>query len=155
MNSKTNLAKSWIYDSYTLMFWSVSGYKEPNISFWSLHIGRKQNSKIAFGFKSDKAVSNFTFCFLLSPLVSLFLLVFFFFTFCWAFVGFILVANSSAKAFRIIGLGEGKYRWFVEQDFHWEILGLLFMFFLHFLWSPWLNLAHSGMVWMTSPPFTS
>ena len=52
------------------------------------------------------------------------------------FVGFILVANSSAKAFRIIGLGGGKYRWFVEQDFHWEILGLLFMFFLHFLWSP-------------------
>ena len=65
-----------------------------------------------------------------------FLTALFFLPFAGRFVGFILVANSSAKAFRIIGLGGGKYRWFVEQDFHWEILGLLFMFFLHFLWSP-------------------
>ena len=79
---------------------------------------------MAFRFKSDKSVSNFTFCFLLSPLLSLFLLGFFFFLpFAGHFVGFILVTNNSAKAFRVIGLSGGKYRWFVEQDFHWETLG--------------------------------
>ena len=33
-------------------------------------------------------------------------------------VGFILVGRGFRKAFRILGLGERKGRWAMEQDFH-------------------------------------
>ena len=77
---------------------------------------RKQNFKIVFGFQSDTAVLSFTFCFLSSPLSSLFLRHFFYFA--GHLVGFILVGKVFRKAFSILGLDEGKGRWVVEQDFH-------------------------------------
>ena len=72
---------------------------------------RKQNFEIVFGFQSDTAVLSFTFCFLSSPLSSLFLRHFFYFA--GHLVGFIFVGNV-----RILGLEERKGRWVVEQDFH-------------------------------------
>ena len=71
-------------------------------------------SKI-LGFKSDTAVLTFTFHFLSSPLLSLFLPHFF--SLAGHLVG-ILVGRVFRKTFRILGLGERKGRWVVEQDFH-------------------------------------
>ena len=49
------------------------------------------------------------------------------------------------KAFRILGLGERKGRWAMEQDFHGDFQVNVHGFCL-FLRCPWLNCAHSGMV---------
>ena len=73
---------------------------------------RKQN----FGFKSDTAVLTFTFRFLSSLLFLLFLPHFF--SLAGHLVGLILVGRVSREAFRILGLGERKGRWVMEQDFH-------------------------------------
>ena len=54
----------------------------------------------------------------LSLLSSFFAFLASFFFSCWAFVGFILVAKAFRKAFRILGSGERKGRWVVQQDFH-------------------------------------
>ena len=80
---------------------------------------RKQNFDIVFGFKSDTAVSTFTFPFLSSPRFSLFLLIFF--SPAGHLVGFILMGRVFRKAFRILGLGERKGRWVMEQDFHGDL----------------------------------
>ena len=69
-----------------------------------------------FGFKSDTAVLTFTFRFLSSLLFLLFLPHFF--SLAGHLVGLILVGRVFRKAFRILGLGEGKGRWVMEQDFH-------------------------------------
>ena len=36
-------------------------------------------------------------------------------------MGFILVGRIFRKAFRILGLGERKFRWAMEQDFHGDL----------------------------------
>ena len=41
-----------------------------------------------------------------------------FFSLAGHLVGFILVGRVFRKAFRILGLGERKGRWAMEQDFH-------------------------------------
>ena len=120
-----------------MVFWSLSCYKElklttnwftgqtlrglviqmQNISLRISGMRRKQNFEIVFGFKSDTAVLTFTFRFLSSLLFSLFL-PHFFFSLAGHLVGFILVGRVLRKAFRILGLGERKGRWVMEQDFH-------------------------------------
>ena len=65
---------------------------------------------------SDTAVLTFTFPFLFYPPFLLFLHHFFFYA--GHLVGFILVEKVFKKAFRILGLGERKGSWAVEQDFH-------------------------------------
>ena len=87
-----------------------------NISLRSSGMRRKPNFEIVFGFKSDTAVLTLTFRFLSSPLFSLFLPHFF--SLAGHLVGLILVARVLRKAFRILGLGERKGRWVMEQDFH-------------------------------------
>ena len=77
-----------------------------NISLRSSGMRRKQNFEIVFGFKSDKAVLTFTFRFFSS-------LVF-------------------QKAFRILGLGERKGRWAMEQDFHGDFQVNVTWFFASF-----------------------
>ena len=62
----------------------------------------------AFGFKSDRTVLTFTFRF--SCLI--------FLSFAGHLVGFVLLGKVFKKALRILGLGERKGRWVVEQDFH-------------------------------------
>ena len=88
-----------------------------NISLRSSGMRRKQNFEIVFGFKSDTAVLTFTFRFLSSLLFSLFL-PHFFFSLAGHLVGLILVGRVFRKDFRILGLGERKGRWVMEQDFH-------------------------------------
>ena len=95
---------------------------------------RKQNFEIVFGFQSDTAVMSFTFCFLSSPLSSLFLRHFF--NFAGHLVGFILVGKVFRKAFRILGLDERKGRWVVEQDFHGNFQVKYYMVFCRFLHCP-------------------
>ena len=74
---------------------------------------RKQNFEI-LGFKSDTAVLTFTFCFLSSPLFSLFLPHFSFF--CWGFRR--LYFGGKIFWGKLLGLEPRKGRSVVEQDFH-------------------------------------
>ena len=101
------------------------------ISLRSSGMRRKQNFDIVFGYKSDTAVLTFTFPFLSSPLFSLFLLIFFF-PLAGHLVGFILMGRVFRKAFRILGLGERKGRWVMEQDFHGNLQVNLAWFFAVF-----------------------
>ena len=87
-----------------------------NISLQSSDVCRKQNLKIVFGFKSDTAVLTFSFRLSLLPSVLPSLPLFFFLA--GHLVGFILMGRVFRKAFRILGLGEMKGRWAMEQDFH-------------------------------------
>ena len=125
------------FEASRVVLWSLLCYKElkltsnrftdrtlhglliemQNISLRSSGMRRKQNFDIVFGLKSDTAVLTFTFRFLSSPLFSLFL-PHFFFSLAGHLVGFILVGIVFRKAFRILGLGERKGRWAMEQDFH-------------------------------------
>ena len=137
-----------------MVFWSLSCYKElklttnpftghtphglliqmQNISLRSSGMRKKQNFNIVFGFKNDTAVLTFTFPFLSSPRFLLFLLIFF--SLAGHLVGFILLGRVFRKAFRILGLGERKGRWVMEQDFHGDLLVNLAWFFCCFLRCP-------------------
>ena len=99
-----------------------------NISLRSSGMRRKQN--FVLGFKSDTAVLIFTFRFLSSSLFSLFLPHFFSLT--GHLVGFILVGIVFRKPFRILGLGERKGRWAMEQDFHGDFQVNVTWFFASF-----------------------
>ena len=101
-----------------------------NISLRSSGMRRKQNFEIVFGFKSDTAVLTFTFRFLSSLLFLLFLPHFFFLA--GHLVGFNLVGRVFRKAFRILGLGERKGRWVMEQDFHGDFQVNVTWFFTSF-----------------------
>ena len=79
---------------------------------------------------SDTAVLTFTFHFLSSPLFSLFLPHFF--SLAGHLVGFILVGRVFRKAFRILGLGERKGRWAMEQDFRGDFQVNVTWFFASF-----------------------
>ena len=64
-------------------------------------------------------ILSLDFYFSLSLLPSFFaFLASFFFSLAGHLVGFILVGRVFRKAFRILGLGERKGRWVMEQDFH-------------------------------------
>ena len=67
---------------------------------------RQQNFEIVFRFTSDTGVLTVTFCFLSSPLFSLFLPHFF--SFAGHLVSFILVGKAFGKALRILRLDERK-----------------------------------------------
>ena len=143
------------------VFWSLSGYKElklttkpfsdhalccfliqmQNISLRSLGIWRKQSFEIVVGFESDTAVSTFSFRFLSAPFFYFSCLIFF--SFAGHLVDFILLG-------KVLRLDERKGGWVLEQDFSWEFLGQCYMNFLFFLRPPWLNHAHSGMLWKMS-----
>ena len=64
------------------------------------------------------AVLNFSFSFFSSRLLPLFLSRVLFLLLGCHLVGFILVGNVFGKACRILGLGERRGRWVMEQDFH-------------------------------------
>ena len=100
------------------------------ISLRSSGMRRKPNFEIVFGFKSDTAVWTFTFAFLSSLLFSFFLPHFF--SLAGHLVGFILVGVVFSKAFRILGLGERKGRWVMEQDFHGDFQVNVMWFFASF-----------------------
>ena len=96
-----------------------------NISLRSSGMRRKQNFE-----KSDTAVLTFTFRFLSFLLFSLFLPHFF--SLAGHLVGFNLVGRVFRKTFRILGLGERKGRWVMEQDFHGDFQVNVKWFFASF-----------------------
>ena len=55
-----------------------------------------------------------------------------FFSLAGHLVGFILVGRVFRKVFRILGLGERKGRWVMEQDFHGDFQVLVTWFFASF-----------------------
>ena len=79
---------------------------------------------------SDTAVLTFTFRFLSSLLFSLFSPDFF--SLAGHLVGFIWVGRVFRKAFRILGLGERKGRWAMEQEFHGDFQVNVTCFFASF-----------------------
>ena len=95
-----------------------------------LGIRRKQNFEIVFGFKSDTAVLTLLSAF--SPPFFFRFSCLIFFSLAGHLVGFILVGRVFRKAFRILGLGERKGRWVVEQDFHGDFQVLVTWFFASF-----------------------
>ena len=122
------------FEASPAVFWSLLGYKElkltqshleviPFAAIWSrckilaCEVRACAKNKISrFGFKSDKQswllLSAFSppFFFHFSCLI--------FFSCAGHWVGFILVGKVLRKAFKILGWGERKGRWIVEQDFH-------------------------------------
>ena len=107
-----------------------------HISLRSL-CGHAQKARFeVFGFKSDTAVLTFTFRF--SCLI--------FFSLAGHLVGFILVGRVFRKAFRILGLGERKGRWVVEQDFHGNFQVNVTWFFFSFFYGV-LDLIMLILVW--------
>ena len=83
-----------------------------------------------WGLKSGTAVLTFTFRFLSSPLFSL--LLPHFFSLAGHLVGFIFVGTVLRTAYRILGLGERKGRWAMEQDFHGDFQVNVIRFFAFF-----------------------
>ena len=101
-----------------------------NISLRSSGMRRKQNFDKVFGFKSDTAVLTFTFIF--SPPLFFRFSCLIFFSLAGHLVGFILVGIVFRKAFRILGLGQRKGRWAMEQDFHGDFQVNVTWFFASF-----------------------
>ena len=89
-----------------------------------------QLAKFGHAQKAKFRVLTFTFRFLSSLVFSLFLPHFF--SLAGHLVGFILVGIVFRKAFRIIGLGERKGRWVMEQDFHGDVWVSVTWFFASF-----------------------
>ena len=134
-----------------MVFWSLSCYKElklttnrstgrtlgglliqmQNTSLQSSGMRRKQNFEIVFGFKSDTVGLDLYFSLFLLPSFFAFLASFFF-SLAGHLVGFILVGRVFRKAFRILGLGERKGRWVMEQDFHGDFQVNVTWFFASF-----------------------
>ena len=134
-----------------MVFWSLSCYKELKLTTnqftgCTLHslliqmqklyqlakFGHAQKAKFRdLGLKSNTAVLTFTLRFLSSPLFSLFL-PHFFFPLAGHLAGFILVGRVFRRAFRILGLGERKGRWPMEQDFHGDFQVNVTWFFASF-----------------------
>ena len=114
-----------VYSSYT------SRPSDPDAKYYLAKFGHAQKAKFRF---------------LSSPLFSLFLPHFF----CLAghLVRFILVGKVFRKSFRILRLDGRKCMLVVEQAFHgnFQAGSMLHGFFFLFLWCPWLNCAHSGIV---------
>ena len=73
----------------------------------------------------------------------------FFFSLAGHLVGFILVGRVFRKAFRILGLGERKGRWAMEQDFHGDFQVNVTWFFASF--SGVLDWIVLILVWFERP----
>ena len=115
-----------------MVFWSLSCYKELRLTTnpftgRTLHGLRIQMQNISLRSLGMRRKQNF---FLFSPRFSLFLFIFF--SLAGHLVGFVLMGRVVRKAFRILGLGERKGRWVMEQDFHGDLLVNLAWFFAIF-----------------------
>ena len=102
-----------------MVFWSLSCYKELKYHrpVYRSYTWRPSDPDAKHQLAKFGHAQTFTFRFLSSLLFSLFLPLFFF-SLAGHLVGFILVGRVFRKAFTILGLGERKGRWAMEQDFH-------------------------------------
>ena len=109
-------------------------FQMQSIRFRSSAMHRKQNFLIVFGLISDTVLLTFKFYSLFFPLLSLFNLVPFVFTFAGHLPGFIPVRKVSDKAFRILGWDGWKLLQVggsgARSLFSLEFLGHLFMLFV-------------------------
>ena len=131
-----------------MVFWSLSCYKElkllnrftgrtlhvlliqmQNISLRSSGMCRKQNFEV-LGLKVTQQSWLLLFAFCPPLFFRFFCLIFF--PLAGHLVGFILVGIVFRKAFRILGLGERKGRWAIEQDFHGDFQVNVTWFFASF-----------------------
>ena len=108
------------FEVCVVVFWSLTCYKELKLTTKpftgrTLYLLLIQMQTVSLRSSGMHRKQNFAFCFLSSPLFSLFLSHFF--SLAGHLVGFILVGKVFKKAFRILGLGERKGRWAMEQDF--------------------------------------
>ena len=127
------------FEASRVVFWSLSCYKElklttnwltgrtlgslliqmQNISLRSSGMRRKQNFEKNFDFLGLKVTQqSWLLLFAFSPPFFFRFSCLIFFSLAGHLVGFILVGRVFRKAFRILGLGERKGRWVMEQDFH-------------------------------------
>ena len=84
-----------------------------------------------FGHAQKAKFRHFDFSLSLLPSFFAFLASFFF-SLAGHLVGFILVGRVFRKAFRILGLGERKGRWVMEEDFHGDFQVNVTWFFASF-----------------------
>ena len=124
-----------------VVFWSLSCFKELKLTtnpftgrtLHSLLIQMQNISLRSSGMRRKQNFDSLDFYFSLSLLPSFFaFLADFFFPLAGHLVGFILVGRVFRKAFRILGLGERKGRWVMEQDFHGDLQVNLAWFFAVF-----------------------
>ena len=132
-----------------MVFWSLSCYKElklttnrctgrtlrglliqmQNISLRSSGMRRKQNFEF-LGLKVTQ--QSWLLLFAFSPPFFFRFSCLIFFSLAGHLVGFILVGRVFRKAFRILGLGERRGRWLMEQDFHGDFQVNVTWFFASF-----------------------
>ena len=116
------------FEASRVVFWSLSCYKELKLTTnrftgSTLHRLRIQKQNISLRSSGMRRKQNFPsfFAFLAS-----------FFSLAGHLVGFILVGRVFRKAFRILGLGERKVGWAIEQDFHRDFQVNVTWFFASF-----------------------
>ena len=119
-----------------MVFWSLSCYKELKLTTnrftgRTLHGLLIQMQNISLRSSGLRRKQNYYFSLSLLPSFFAFLASFFF-SLAGHLVGFILVGRVFRKAFRILGLGERKGRWVMEQDFHGDFQVLVTWFFASF-----------------------
>ena len=116
-----------------MVFWSLSCYKELKLTtnrftgrtLRGLLIQMQNNSLRSSGMRRKQ---NFAF----SPPFFFRFSCLIFFSLAGHLVGFILVGRVFRKAFRILGLGQSKGRWVMEQDFHGDFQVNVRWFFASF-----------------------
>ena len=150
------------FEGTRVVFWPLSCYKELKLTTnrftgHTLHRLLIQMQNISLRSSGMRRKQNFKQSWLLlfafsPPLFFRFSCLIFFFS-CWAFSRLHYGGNSFRKALRILGLGERKGRWVMR--FSCRFSGQCYMVFRLFLRCPWLNCAHSGMVWKISSLCTS
>ena len=113
-----------------------------NITFWSLGMCRKHNRDTFLGFKWHRSF-NFSLSFSLLIPILFYQILDLFFSFAEHLLGFILVGKFFGKSLRTRCL---KKKVGSGTRFSYTC------FFGLFLWPPWLNHAHSGIIWKISSP---
>ena len=130
-------SRKTLFEACRVVFWSLScclGLKLTTKPFAGRTLRglliQMQKYQLAKFRHAQKAKLPFTFAFS-SPLFFCFSCIIFF-SFVGHLVRFILVGNVFRKAFRILGLGERKGRWVMEQDFHGDFQVNVTWFFAFF-----------------------
>ena len=121
------LAKTYhkpVYRSYT------SRPSVPDAKYQLAKFGHAQKAKFGLGLKVTQ--QSWLLLFAFSPPLFFRFSCLIFFSLARHLVGFVLVGRVFRKAFRILGLGERKGRWGMEQDFHGDFQVNVTWFFASF-----------------------
>ena len=105
---------------------------DPDAKYQLAKFGHTQKAKFRPFWGLKVTQQSWLLLFALSPPSFFAFLASFFFSLAGHLVGFISVGIVFRKAFRILGLGERKGRWVMEQDFHADFQVLVTWFFASF-----------------------